>query len=270
MPDGVWNAWNISSNKKSGTDIKIPYSDLARAKNSWFGNTYGTVQVKCKDGDNNSWTLKSTNMSTPQKVKVFFPPNVNVDGNTTFTASKPPCWFKFWKDGKVIDGISDFNFDPTSTSNAYYVPRSNKLYFCRGAFEYPRQQFTFITPTRDVFVAGSNEEYIDGVAALIPHEKYHQYCRNTWSRVGTVAIRAGHNDTDALPDNEEITPSKSYFKASQPNNSDTFSIHTLATNAVIYKSYGDQEVRCRLEEIHNKPKVYKEKDWAADSRNLNW
>ncbi|MDR2641535.1 MAG: hypothetical protein LBC74_01950 [Planctomycetaceae bacterium] len=39
MPDGIFNAWNISSNKKSGTDIKIPYTDLARASNSWFGDT---------------------------------------------------------------------------------------------------------------------------------------------------------------------------------------------------------------------------------------
>jgi hypothetical protein len=266
MPDGMFNAWNISSNKKNGTDIKIPYSDLARASNSWFGDTYGSVKVTCNDGDNNTKTFKGSKW-----IKVFFPPDVNVDG-TTPTNNKPPCWFVFWKNGNVIDGISDFMFDARDSNiAAYYSLRSDKLYLCRGAFDYKRQQFNLSYPSGSgSFVVGSNEEYIEGVAALIPHEKYHKYCKTTWSIPGSAAIRAKHADTDALPDAEENKPSKIYFKTSSPNNPDTFSISSLSLNFGTYRRYGDQEVRCRLEEIHNKPTIDKDKDWAADSRNPKW
>jgi hypothetical protein len=68
MPDGTVNGWYLkSSNNKSGTDIKIPYSDLARASNSWFGDAYGTVYVQCYDGDNNKYKFIGS-----QWIKVFF------------------------------------------------------------------------------------------------------------------------------------------------------------------------------------------------------
>ncbi|MDR2644270.1 MAG: hypothetical protein LBC74_15930, partial [Planctomycetaceae bacterium] len=216
---------------------------------------------------NNSYSFESANKS--KKVKVFFPPNVNVDGNTTFTASKPPCWFKFWKDGKVIDGIQDFNFDPTSTSHAYYDSSRNRLYLCSDAFNKKGQSLTlsynlsYISDTSfgsGSLTVGSDEEYIDKVAALIAHEKYHKYCNDTFRDSLDI-------DGDGLPSNEEITPSKTYFKASSRFDADTFSIGTIYPH---YKTYGDQEVRCRIEETENKPVVHKDKDWAADKRNKLW
>ena len=54
MEEGIPDAWNpTGGNAKSGTTMKIPYSDLSRASNSWFGNEYGEVNVSCKDAEGN-------------------------------------------------------------------------------------------------------------------------------------------------------------------------------------------------------------------------
>lgn len=95
MPDGVPDAWNpTGGNGRSGVGMRIPFSDCARAHNSWFGERYGTVYVECVDGNGYKHRLFSTD-----KAKVFFPTrdDVAVDGTTPPTASNPPCWFVFWQ-----------------------------------------------------------------------------------------------------------------------------------------------------------------------------
>jgi len=99
-------------------------------------------------------------------------------------------------------------------------------------------------------------KHLQCVAETICHEKYHKYCDDHYS---------GSTDTDGdgLPDAEENTPSKGYFKVSDPTNPDTFNYNYGG-------GYEDQEVRCRLEEIHNCGAVYPSKDWSADPENSQW
>jgi hypothetical protein len=255
MPDGIFNAWNISGNKKNGTDIKIPYSDLARASNSWFGDTYGSVKVTCKDGDNNMKTFTGSKW-----IKVFFPPDVNVDGAAP-TNDKPPCWFVFWKDGCVVNGMAQFNFTNEMVMGKYsngqlYLgkPCLNKRY----ATQLTRKSRTGY-PTCTVTVTG-NDEYIDAVAGTISHELYHKF---TYTHTGT------DSDGDMVTDSREVTPEKSYFPITFTNDYDSFD---LSNNIFGYSGYtrGDQEFRCRLENIHNKQIIDKSKDWAADNRNPLW
>jgi hypothetical protein len=97
MPDG-WprDVWHPNGgNARQGTGMRIPYTDLSRARNSWFGETYGTVRVSCRDEEGNRFSFDSTSMIPAKKAKVFFSRDVNVDG-TAPTAAKPPCWFVFW------------------------------------------------------------------------------------------------------------------------------------------------------------------------------
>jgi hypothetical protein len=83
------------SHARQGTGMRIPYTDLSRARNSWFGETYGTVRVSCRDEEGNRFSFDSTSMTPAKKTKVFFSRDVNVDGVAP-TAAKPPCWFVFW------------------------------------------------------------------------------------------------------------------------------------------------------------------------------
>jgi hypothetical protein len=265
MPDGVWNAWNISSNKKSGTDIIIPYSDLARASNSWFGDTYGTVYVQCKDGDNNSLTLKSTSMSTPQKVKVFFPPDVNVDG-TVPTNDKPPCWFVFWKDGRVIEGMGNCKFDSSTDSLGSSDGQYEYLHPGVRLANRPKRIITNKVTSEKIELHKNKQEHLVSVAGTIRHEKYHNYCRYWWGSFGT--INSSHTDTDGLPDSNENKTNVSYvgvtFPQSDPNNSNSYD------GFPAYGGYEDQEVRCRIVQTENPMTVYPEKDWSACNENSQW
>ncbi|MDR2641974.1 MAG: hypothetical protein LBC74_04195, partial [Planctomycetaceae bacterium] len=280
MPDGVLNAWNISSNTKSGTNMKIPYSDLARASNSWFGDTYGNVRVKCYDSDgnyltNNSYSFESANKS--KKVKVFFPPNVNVDGNTTFTASKPPCWFKFWRQQDsngvyAVDELKDFTFNPSLTAygQASYQVISwgwdeilLEVGQAAGGTHYPVPPGLTINGIEFGGAIG-----IDCCREVVVHEKKH----NTYSK----AIQEGSPDIDPvnsvdprlpayipstnlgdlLPDSEEAA-----FGCST-SNKDTFDLRISKNQA--YAEYGDGEYAVMVEAKDKKGNA--SADWSRGGK----
>jgi hypothetical protein len=103
MEDGFPDAWDVEpGNSKKGTNMKIKYSSLSDAKNSWFGEKYGTVNVWCEDGENNNHRFYSTDMTPSKKAKVFFPESENCEGKSPTTAS-PPCWYLFWA-GTAVTG----------------------------------------------------------------------------------------------------------------------------------------------------------------------
>ncbi|MDR1925110.1 MAG: hypothetical protein LBQ66_12130 [Planctomycetaceae bacterium] len=254
------NYWQTDGGTaKSGTDMKIKYSSLAKAYNSWFGDTYGNVRVKCKDGDNNSYTFESVNMSTPKKTQVFFPPDLNVDGGTP-TTDKPPCWFVFWKDGGVVNEISQFKFTTDMVNGMYdgQLHLGNTCLHKRTATTLTRKNRTGYPPIT-VTITG-NDEYIDGVAGTISHELYHKF---------TYDNTATDSDGDMVTDAREQTPEKSHFPITFYDDRDSFE---LSVNLPAYATYtrGDQEFRCRLENIHSKQTIDKSKDWAADDRNPLW
>ncbi len=119
MEDGVPDAWNpTGGNAKSGSSMVIPFSDEERASNSWFGDAYGTVTVKCTSGLGRSHTLHSTDMTGAPKAKVFFDPNKAVDGNAP-AAGKPPAWFVFWN--QTGAGNSDVSYDHSIAAGTFGV-----------------------------------------------------------------------------------------------------------------------------------------------------
>lgn len=114
MPEGWPDAWNpTGGNSKQGSSMRIPYTDLARASNSCFGETdgeepYGKVTVSCEDGEGHNHSFSSTSMAPPRKAKVFFPPYLNVNGGAPSQAA-PPCWFVFWN--QTPAGDEDIEYD---------------------------------------------------------------------------------------------------------------------------------------------------------------
>jgi hypothetical protein len=269
MPDGTFNAWNISSNKKSGTDIKIPYSDLARASNSWFGDAYGTVYVQCYDGDNNQKTFKGSKW-----IKVFFPPDVNVDGGTP-TNDKPPCWFVFWKDGKVIDGMSNCKFDSGTSSYGHSDGTYEYLHIGLRLATQPVLSLTNNITNTPVTLHATTQKHLLSVAGTIRHEKYHNYCSYWWGQIGT--LNSSNSDTDGLPDNEENKTNAKYAEVTlprtDPNTENSYSgfpayFWTAPNGTQVH--YEDQEIRCRIIQSQNPMQVYPEKDWSACNENSKW
>ncbi len=115
MPDTrrfsqVWHA--SGGNMKQGTGMNIPYSDLPNAQNSFFGANYGTVRVSCKDEEGNRHSFDSTSMNPSKSAAVFFPRDLNVNGQAP-TAANPPCWFVFWANNR--GGPCSWKYGSTSS-----------------------------------------------------------------------------------------------------------------------------------------------------------
>ena len=139
LPDkrGIWpfrvKQWHPSGgNAQNGSDMEIPASDLPDAEH-WarFGDKYGTVEVSCEDGEANSHSINSTELHdsdfprdwTVKKAKVYFPPNVNPDGNASpIDANNPPLWFYYWNETDA--GNPDVTFDQNVSLGATTAHRN--------------------------------------------------------------------------------------------------------------------------------------------------
>jgi hypothetical protein len=80
--------------------------------------------------------------------------------------------------------------------------------------------------------------------------------------------------TADIPDVDEVSPTNnvhgnpvSYFPVTLVNNPDTFNCNTISPT---YNTYGDNEIRCLIKEIEQKPIIHKDRDWGADKNNPNW
>lgn len=261
MEEGVPDAWNpTGGNAKSGTAMKIPYSDLSRASNSWFGDEYGEVNVSCRDAEGNFYRRYSTDMrGICIKANVFFPPDVNVEGGAP-TSTKPPCWFVFWKDGNVVSGIEDFEYENLAGWGAYYS-NSNKLYLrkeCRGNGNH-RLSINYVNGSFARFIHSEPPtKHLLHVAGTIVHENYHKFVHLNFTGID--------NDSDGLPNTEESSPSNYNsvsFIASNPNVANSL-------NFPSYYGYEDQEVRCRIVETDAPASRDLIKDWSATNDNPLW
>ncbi|HET6428288.1 MAG TPA: hypothetical protein VFJ30_07760, partial [Phycisphaerae bacterium] len=97
MEDGVPDVWNPGGtrNVKNGgwptSHMWIGNADLPSDSDwNYFGQTYGTVTVRCEDGEDNNHTFYSTTI--PQKAIVFFDPTL-----TTHPGGGSKNWFYYWK-----------------------------------------------------------------------------------------------------------------------------------------------------------------------------
>jgi len=256
MEDGWPDAWNPTGGDQKTGNMVIPYSDLARASNSWFGEAYGTVNVFCEDGEGNNHRIYSTELNPSKKVAVFFDPDKNVDGGAATTA-KPPCWFVFWKDGVVVQGMGSCGYDQTLDFGAWSSAGGLELGPLAPTSNSGPENLVNMVGVP--FVMTGTGKHLNCVAETMVHELYHKYVYETWN---------GQPDTDGdeLPNAEEPAPHRAYFQISDPNDHNTFNYALYATSG-----YADQEVRCRIEEIGpNVNATYPNKDWSKDAENPKW
>ncbi len=260
MPDGwfgrVWQP--TGGNARQGTAMIIPYTDLTSARNRYFGKAYGTVRVSCKDEEARSYSFASTTISSTTKAAVFFDPDKNRAGGTPSTAN-PPCWFEFWKDGDVVDGLSSISYDQAIDYGATDGTTGNIKVGYKAAEENNDGWGHTLTNLLGVaFSHTGSGKHLQCLAETIAHEEYHQYVTRNWAR-GV----ASHSDRDELPDAKETAPDRAYFQVSLPNNYDSFRFGYSTW-------YDDQEVRCRIIEMSAPKRAYPDKDWSCDGENPKW
>jgi hypothetical protein len=257
MEDGVPDAWNpTGGNAKTGSGMVIPNSDKARASNSWFGDAYGTVTVSCEDGEGNSHVFYSTSMNPGRKASVFFDPDTNVDGGAPSTA-KPPAWFVFYKQADIVDGMAATSYDQ---NNDFGAANGTSVTLGPLAVTTNSGPETLHDMSGTAFTMTGSGKHLKCLAETLAHENYHNYIRKNFAG-GT------QSDTDRINDAEELSPHRSYFPRSDPANADTFGYHYPA-NA--HGDYSDNEVRCRIVELHGLPAIRYARDWAKDVENPKW
>lgn len=191
MEDGFPDMWNpAGGNAKTGT-MTIPDSDLPD-DDEWndFGETYGTVNAFCEDGEDNNHEIASTDLIPSMKVKVFF------DGVlTTNPGGTDKNWFYYWKYA-LFGNISTVSYDPsivygsTNTSGVTIGDNTNADYATAynhtAMFGYPR-------PTAD------GKSRIDLFYSVTTHELQH-LVDIPFLGVGT------DTDGDLLPDSRDPFP----------------------------------------------------------------
>ncbi|HOY32567.1 MAG TPA: hypothetical protein PKW80_11870 [Bacteroidales bacterium] len=261
-PDGIWDNWGTTGGtSKTGTDLRIPYSELSSASNSDFGDAYGTIRVSCQDGEGNSHTFSSTDMTPANKVKIFFDPDLNVNGGAPSTAN-PPCWFVFWKDGEVVEDMDICTYDQTLDYGAWSPTDGLQLGPLACDVNGPTE--TLNDMSGNAFNMTGTGKHLKCVAESMTHELHHRDCYNAWGNFGTIG--PNHDDTDGLPNGEEAAPSRTYFHVSDSTNHNTFNYALYAGTG-----YADQEVRCRIIEISPGVKAtFPSKDWSKDPENPKW
>jgi len=92
MQDGFPDTWNPEGgNARAAATMVIPNSDLPSDSHwNYFGDTYGTVDVFCEDGEGNNHHFYSTT-DGGKKAKVFFDRTA-----TTHPGGVSPNWYYYW------------------------------------------------------------------------------------------------------------------------------------------------------------------------------
>jgi hypothetical protein len=204
-----------------------------------------------------AFNVDNLGISRQGTTKVFFERDAkNHPGTGTGVT---PNWFYYWSQGAVGGGLDDFVYggDGNIGGRCFlgkYVESTNTLIiYDQAAYQKNSVTVTHKTNSALVFAIGQDAEGIDSVAAVVVHEKKHQWIHHNWS-----GDEVKDTDGDGVPDSQE-GKAPYYFNI---NDSDTYNLgHVLNSD---YYKYGDSEFLCRMEEknyISNHSK-----DWAKPGK----
>lgn len=306
-PDCTNFVWEMPDTK-SGSQVwhlpqsgrtMLPFSDLSSngtvpiRKNDDFGDKYGTVRVSCKDnlGNGNIHVLYSRSAPSelsmnPQKaVKVYFPRDVDLQGIETVRPdgyprnTNEPLWFIFWKEGNVINNLLN-NVKYISKEDRAGETVSGQVYVTAlgvNYYDYPTERHTaFEIGTGLEFIYGGQGFHAQHLIGTIIHENYHKKVDDEWGGVLDIgSTRAGHSDTDGIPDTEERNSNGGVFPISYFNFADSYDLAT-EFDWDDFKYFGDNELRCQIIDYNVtstddwKPYYFDKKDWSAHKKNPNW
>lgn len=181
-------------------------------------------------------------------LELFFPRDgiQNPQGNV-------PNWYFYWIEGKVVDRLSEFNYDKTGSSVGHYNSSTKKLYVGSDAVT---DDISYAV----VHMNGSNSavfpggEGIDLCAMTLAHELKHK-------SIAETLPNTLDSDGDGLPDLYELSLQYDFYTTE----SDTYNLASIDGS---YASYGDQEFLCRIAEASPVAVQY-DRDWS-DTNGINY
>ena len=193
-------------------------------------------------------TFTCRGVTISQDFEVFFPKSGK---NHPPCATCPNCpnWFYYWRDGAVC-GINQNCLYDSTAEYGYTLPRIDSLIRLGSESAMDNTGAKTYTSSIDGFgsvVVTGNGNGILCVAETIQHEAHHLDIYGRFHKLGEDP------DGDGIPTSEEGTLDGI---ATHPNNPDTYNMGGR------YKSYGDDEIRCRKMETFRLIPVYPNLDWA--------
>jgi hypothetical protein len=242
-----WDASNPNGKAKIENGFlvaKATFTGLP-AKNSDFG--LKTVQLLL-DGKLCEKTL----------VEIFFPKfGINHPG----VMVGDPNWFYYWQEGQVCGIAPKDQFDGTKDVRyiAYSKPWDDSdVRLCPPAAMTNQGPITYsgVGTWGSVTGCGTGRG-IKKVAEVLEHERKHISIYQTY-HPRIQASPGVDGDKDHVPNASEPTDAG---VRSNPADSDTFNV-AVTQNFPGYKSYGDDEIRCRTNERNLTIPYYPKKDWA--------
>ncbi|PYK29610.1 MAG: hypothetical protein DME57_09785 [Verrucomicrobia bacterium] len=190
-------------------------------------------------------------------VKVFFP---KLATNHPGGVKGNPNWFYYWKEGDVCGiGANDIFDGETDAGRrlGYSLPNTDHdVRLCPLAALSNQGPITYVgaPPWGSVLGCGSGKG-IKCVAEILQHERHHIALYD--ALVGQhVLYGVSDSDGDMIPTTSEGTTDGI---ASDPDDPDTFNIRASIPD---YATYGDNEIRCRKEELKHTVPYHPQKDWA--------
>ena len=187
LRDGApWTISSTGSFEKEGEAI-IPNSDMpADADWSDFGGENGTLEVSCKDEEDNEHDFASDHPGLDKKIKVYF----NMD-ETTNPEGVYPNWFYYWKMVVPWNQIRSLNYVESLSDD-------------NGTQIYGQADPRMGAVTVGRLAGGINDLTTDGgihcFYQVLAHESYHIQLWNDWWGVGNPADPLLDSDGDLYPD----------------------------------------------------------------------
>jgi hypothetical protein len=190
-------------------------------------------------------------------VKVFFPKFAK---NHPGGQSGDPNWFYYWKEGDVCGIGANDVFDGSAQPNCLGYSRPGRDYIVRLCAIAALQNQGPVTysgaPAWGSAVVCGQGKGIKCVAEILQHERHHLALYDAFRAQNHWYGNAADPDGDLVStDGEGITDGIK----SDPNDPDTFNIKLSIPD---YATYGDDEIRCRKEELKHIIQYHVEKDWA--------
>ncbi|MBM4040992.1 MAG: hypothetical protein FJ290_21035 [Planctomycetes bacterium] len=198
-----------------------------------------------------------------QPLEVFFPKLGTNNPGTGRNAG--PNWFYYWKTGNVCGTTTGWEYE-VSPDFGFYIPGEDHVNLCDAA------------PTVNTGPEYYENDLGDGIevagqgigphcaSETIAHEELHKWIFETWAPLIAAAEADGENDGDDYddPDDDGIPNiHEDGFLAitTDPNDPDTYNM------GGVYATYGDNEIRCRKQELDTGLTVTDADDWAYPGTN---
>jgi len=186
-------------------------------------------------------------------VKVFFQKSAT---NHPGGQSGDPNWFYYWKEGDVCGIGANDVFDGKAQPNCLGYTVTGKDYIVRLCARAALQNqgpvtYSGASAWGSAVVCGQGKG-IKCVAEILQHERHHLALYDAFYAQNQPA----DPDRDFVSTNDEGSTDRIQ---SDPNDPDTFNIKLSIPD---YATYGDDEIRCRKEELKHIIQYHAEKDWA--------